>query len=471
MAPGFVFYDLVFLALFTLGVVLFLYKRRKNLQRQGLLYLYRTKLGIKFIEWTSKRFPKTLNFLQYVVITSGYILMIGMIYMLIRFSYFYLTSPFAAQALKVPVIVPLVPYLPEIFNLDFLPPFYFTYWIIIIAIIAIPHEFAHGIFARLYKIKIHSTGFGFLGPFLAAFVEPDEKDMAKRKNFPQLTILASGTFANIIFSIIFGLLFWLFFASAFAPAGVIFNSYATKAVPVAEISAIDGNSVFNLEDLENFINESAKYAKIIVDDEILFVSSPSLLAALENDIDMIPATLDSPAFRAELSGAIKSIDKTEVRSFEELRAILDKHEPGDELVIETIQENKEIREYYVELVEFDGRAFLGIGVIEPQTRGVLGWLYGAIARIKDPFVYYESSIGELGIFIYNLLWWCVLISLSVALVNMLPLGMFDGGRFFYLSVLGLTGSKLTAERAFKISTYLISGLIVVLMIKWVLIFV
>ena len=194
MAPGFVFYDIVFLILSTLGVILFLYKRRNNLQRQGLLYLYRTKVGIKFIEWAASKFRRTLNVMQYVVVVCGYVLMISMIYMLIKFSYFYLTSPIAAEALKVPVIVPLVPYLPEIFNLDFLPPFYFTYWIIIIAIIAIPHEFAHGIFARLHKIKIHSTGFGFLGPFLAAFVEPDDKEMEKKSKFAQLAVLASGTF-------------------------------------------------------------------------------------------------------------------------------------------------------------------------------------------------------------------------------------------------------------------------------------
>src|SRR3989344_4963093 len=203
---SFIAYDLVFLVLFTLAVVIFLYKKRRNLQRQGLLYLYRTRVGIKFIDWTSLKFPRLLKGMQYVVVFFGYVLMIGMVYLLINFSYTYITSPVAAEALKVPVIVPLIPYLPEIFNLDFLPPFYFTYWIVILAIAAIPHEFAHGIFARAHKIKILSTGFGFLGPFLAAFVEPDENTMNKRDKFPQMAILASGTFANIVFTVIFALI-------------------------------------------------------------------------------------------------------------------------------------------------------------------------------------------------------------------------------------------------------------------------
>ena len=162
---SFIAYDLVFLVLFTLAVVIFLYKKRRNLQRQGLLYLYRTRVGIEFIDWTSLKFPRLLKGLQYVVVFFGYILTIGMVYLLINFSYTYITSPVAAEALKVPVIVPLIPYLPEIFNLDFLPPFYFTYWIIIIAIIAIPHEFAHGIFARLTKSRFILRVLDFLGRF------------------------------------------------------------------------------------------------------------------------------------------------------------------------------------------------------------------------------------------------------------------------------------------------------------------
>ena len=374
MAPGFVFYDIVFLILSTLGVILFLYKRRNNLQRQGLLYLYRTKVGIKFIEWAASKFRRTLNVMQYVVVVCGYVLMISMIYMLIKFSYFYLTSPIAAEALKVPVIVPLVPYLPEIFNLDFLPPFYFTYWIIIIAIIAIPHEFAHGIFARLHKIKIHSTGFGFLGPFLAAFVEPDDKEMEKKSKFAQLAVLASGTFANIIFALLLGLLFWLFFAFAFTPAGVIFNSYATKVVQIDQIGYIDDNVVSNIDEMPNLINESTKYTKIRVDGENLFVSSQGLLTALDNDAVRVSAAMDSPAFRAELSGAIKSIDGVEIKSFDDLRTELGKQQPGEEIKIVTIQDKDEIKEYDVELAEFDGEAFLGIGVVNPQTKGVVGFI-------------------------------------------------------------------------------------------------
>ncbi|MEK6844439.1 MAG: site-2 protease family protein [Nanoarchaeota archaeon] len=471
MAIGFIIYDIVFLIVFTLAVVLFLYKKKSNLKREGLLYLYRTKVGIKFIEWTSKTFPRTLYYMQYIVIISGYTLMISMIFLLAKFSYFYITSPVIAKALKVPVIIPLIPYLPEIFKLDFLPPFYFTYWIIIIAIIAIPHEFAHGIFARLNKIKIHSTGFGFLGPFLAAFVEPDEKNMAKAKKFSQLSILGSGTFANILCTIVFGLLFWLFFASVFQPAGVVFNSYAMDFIPLAAITSVNNMTINSLDSVKGYIDEKSKFTEVkLRDDNNYFVSTGGLIGALDNNQASVIAVLDSPAFRAELSGAIKSINGVEIKNLDELRNELDKYNARDKIKIVSILEDKE-KEYNIELGEFNGKSLLGIGFIPPQSNGVMGWLYGLITKIKDPFVYYQSNIGNIGIFIYHLLWWIVLINISVALVNMLPLGIFDGGRFFYLTVLCITGSEKIAKRAFKTSTYLMLALIAALMVKWLFIFV
>ncbi len=470
MAVGFIVYDLVFLFAFTLAVVLFLYVKRKNLQRQGLLYLYRTKVGIKFINWTSKSFPKTLYVLQYVVIFSGYLLMISMIYLLIRFSYFYITSPIAAKVLKVPVIIPLVPYLPEIFNLDFLPPFYFTYWIIIIAIIAIPHEFAHGIFARLSKIKIHSTGFGFLGPFLAAFVEPDEKQMEKKKKFSQLAVLASGTFANVVVTIIASLILLLFFVVAFTPSGIIFNSYADVSIPINSINEIDGKVVKNVDDIKGFIDNEAEFLELKIENMTFFVSPRNLDTILENKLNYVPVYYNSPAFKARLEGAISEIDGEKITSYDKLKSILDKHSPGDNVTITMIEEES-IKDYEVSLGEFNGKAFLGIGVRPFETRGLIGKFYSIISSIKNPYVYYESNIGRFGFFIYHLLLWIVWISISVALVNMLPIGIFDGGRFFYLTVWGLTGSKEIGEQAFKISTWLLLALIAALMVKWLFVFV
>ncbi len=410
---------------------------------------------MKFIDRFTKKYSGILRPLQYLIVGVGYVLMISMIWLLGQFLYYYIKFPIIAERLKVPPLIPLVPYLPELFKIDFLPPFYFTYWIIIIAIVAVVHEFSHGIFARLHNIKVHSTGFGFLGPFLAAFVEPDEKQMAKLKTFPQLSILSAGVFANIIVTIIFGLLFWLFFVSAFTPAGVNFNAYSTSVVNLSDIK--DTNE-FKLVDGINL-------TKIKSNEIVYLTSADNLKLAKERNASLIAVFDDAPAINAGLKGAIIEFDGERITNYEELRNALEDKKPNDKVKLKTIY-NNEVLEYNVELGERNGKAFLGIGVINPETRGIIGTLYSLIGKIKDPVIYYSSKLGDFGWFIYNLLWWLVIINLSVALVNMLPVGIFDGGRFFYLTIFGLTGSKKMSERAFKLSTLIILLVLALLMARW-----
>jgi len=60
-----------------------------------------------------------------------------------------------------------------------------------------------------------------------------------------------------------------------------------------------------------------------------------------------------------------------------------------------------------------------------------------------------------------------LISISVAFVNMLPVGIFDGGRFFYLTILGITKNKKKAEKTFRFVTKFFLFLLLLLMVFWV----
>ena len=63
------------------------------------------------------------------------------------------------------------------------------------------HEFNHGVYARLYKIRIKSSGFALFGPILAAFVEPEDKVLEKRSKLKQLSIYSAGPFANILLAL------------------------------------------------------------------------------------------------------------------------------------------------------------------------------------------------------------------------------------------------------------------------------
>ena len=190
-------------------------------------------------------------------------------------------------------------------------------------------------------------------------------------------------------------------------------------------------------------------------------------------------TLNSDSYdssNAITIGSIVEIDGVSITSLQSLTQEIQKHSPGETVEIklatpENVRDfNPEIKSYEITFAERDGQAYLGVGIAPPQLRGFMGAFYSSIASIKDPFIYYKSTIGDFGWFIYNLLWWMTLILISVALFNMLPVGIFDGGRFFMLTVWHLTGSKKVAERAYKWVTWLFLVLIIALVLKWVAIF-
>jgi len=469
---SFLIYDLIFLGAFLIFVSIFLYTRKHNLKKEGLLFLYKTTWGIKLINYLGTKHKKTLRVLSYISVFTGYLLMAGGLYLIYTVMKIYIFSPEIVRAIKIPPVIPLVPYLPQVFKLEFLPPFYFTYWIIILAIVAITHEMAHGIFAAYEKVKVKKTGFGFfpwfLPIFLAAFVELDEKRMAKKEKFPQLTILSAGTFANIITAILFLLVLFGFFSLAFSASGVVFDSYATTAISVSGISMINGISLNN-----------APYEKIIElskedgFNEVTFMSKTYLvtrdvLESQKENEGSIFVFNDAPAIRANLSSIITGINGVKVDSVDKLVEEISKYSPGEKI---NITEKTEERFSEKELVLEEnpnrpGVAWLGIGFFSRDRGGFFGKLVGGIASFKNPNVYYEPKIDGISIFIYNLLWWIVIISISVAFINMLPVGIFDGGRFFYLTVLAATKSEKIAKRAFAFSTYLFLFLLLLLMIFW-----
>jgi len=463
-------YDLTFLVIFAIFVSVFLYTRRENLKREGLLFLYRAGWGIKLINKVGKKYQKTLNVLSYISIATGYILMISMFYFLGRIIYLYAAFPAIVREIKIPPITPLVPYLPQVFQLDFLPPFYFTYWIIIIAIIAISHEFAHGIFAAYDKIKIKSTGFGFfpffLPIFLAAFVELDEKRMAKKKIKSQLAILSAGTFANVLTSILFFGVLIAFFSLLFSPAGIIFDTYPYSSIEISGITMINGISLVSpsYENTLSLMNETG-FNKIKAGNDYLITKQNFQEQAGEK----IRVYYDAPAINAGLGRVITSINGKKITEVDSVEEELSEFSPGDKITLMSI--NNEGVDYSQEIIlgkhPLDkNKAWLGIGFSQQKPEGAFGKIYSFLSSFKKTNVYYQPKFDGMSIFIYNLLWWLVLIGITVALLNMLPVGIFDGGRFFYLTILLLTKSKEKAKKFFSFSTYFILFLFFMLMIFW-----
>jgi membrane-associated protease RseP (regulator of RpoE activity) len=457
--------DLSLLVIFLLFVGIFLYKNRKKLQKDGWLFLYRTKWGLRLIKNTGKKYKKTIKFLSYISISLGYILMAGIIWMFARIVYVYVSQPQIVQAIKVPPIAPLIPYLPQIFKLDFLPNFYFIYWIVILAVIAITHEFFHGIFASANDIKTKKTGFGFFPfffpIFMAAFVELDEKVMQKKSIFAQKSVLSAGTFANILTAILGVFLLWGIVAVGYTPSGVVFDDYAYANVNTSHVNYVNGIQLENpsYEEISPLINESG------LNDIRVGEHRFTKIRGISKDESILQLYYNASALNQKVYGPIIKINNEKIKNLNEFSKELKKYQTGDKINLTTFV-NEKTKNYEITLNENpqSGEPWIGIVFYEQQS-GFIAKIASVTTTFKEPHVYYHPKTLTYE-FIYNLLWWLILISFSVALINMLPMGIFDGGRFFYLTVLKITKSEKKAEKAFKYITWFFLFFVILIMVYW-----
>lgn len=182
--------DLILAVLFYLLLLTFYYFNKEKFEVKGkIFFICRTQLGIKLMDKIAKKFKVILNPLSYISTIVGFLGMGFILYILIKGTFALLFIPDAQPA--------LAPVLPGV-KIEGFPTLGFWHWIISIFVVAVIHEFSHGVFARLFNLKVKSSGFLFFGPILGAFVEPDEKKLGKIEKRKQLAILSAGAFSNIL---------------------------------------------------------------------------------------------------------------------------------------------------------------------------------------------------------------------------------------------------------------------------------
>jgi len=263
--------------IFVIALSIFVYLKRKNLDTKQIvpyfLYfsMYKTKLGLKLMDSTAKRHRKLVLYIGYFGIFIGFVGMIFITYSLISNLYVLFTKPEAAPG--VGIVLPI-----KAKGVFFVP---FFYWIIAIFVIAVVHEFSHGLIARAHNMKVKSSGFAFLGLIIpiipAAFVEPDEKALRKRPHKEQLSVFAAGPLANIVFAFLFLLVAYFVFApmanAIIEPNGVKIADYVkaeqkfpaeTAGIKIGEIiKEIDNRPTPYLDNLSAIL-KSKKPGDIIL---------------------------------------------------------------------------------------------------------------------------------------------------------------------------------------------------------------
>jgi membrane-associated protease RseP (regulator of RpoE activity) len=111
---------------------------------------------------------------------------------------------YIAGYVPIPGIAPLIPGV-QIEGSPISIPIHALFGLIVLIVV---HELAHGIVARIEKIKVKSMGLLTAGIFpIGAFTEPDENQLKETRPAKRLRVFAVGSMANFITGIVFLILF------------------------------------------------------------------------------------------------------------------------------------------------------------------------------------------------------------------------------------------------------------------------
>ncbi len=260
--------------------------------------------------------------------------------------------------------------------------------ILALAVILVVHEAAHGILARVANVKLRSAGIALIGVLPAgAFIDPDEKALAKKEDIAQHRVLVAGSTANIVACIVFF---------------VLLGSFVFVSAP-GRVSGIRIEQSATLENGSVVLNERPVPAGTVIT-QINGEGIESYLARLANSTN---------------SGNSSA-------------------KPNETIVLTSI----EGREY---ALKANGNGSIASQVV-PYTiilksgDALLVKTAGKDAEmvIEESRYLYARDFGWLG-FIYNVLGLAFCLNFLVGAVNLLPLPVFDGHRIISL---GLKNEKL-----------------------------
>ncbi|MBS3169334.1 site-2 protease family protein [Candidatus Woesearchaeota archaeon] len=245
-----------YILLFYLVIIVLLYIKRKQIDVQGkIIFLYRMKWGLKWMDKVSAKYREWIILFGYIGVGAGFVGLAVISYVLVKNLIDLITNPTAQSGVS--LVLPGI----NVPGLGVLP---FWYWLIAIFIIALVHEFAHGVVARAHRIEVKNTGIVLFGPIIGAFVEPNEKKMAKDKDIVQYSILAAGAFTNVILAVLAVLLLTFAFAPAqqamVQPTGFTFDAYVNENFPFAQAGIAPGTVITGINgiatlDFQQFSDE------------------------------------------------------------------------------------------------------------------------------------------------------------------------------------------------------------------------
>lgn len=309
------------------------------------------------------------------------------------------------------VISPVIPGVAIPGSQLFIP---FWYGIIALFIVVVIHEFSHGLLARTHKIKVKSTGVGMLTILPLAFVEPDEKELAKANFKAQNSMFAAGPFSNILT----GLLFVLIVTFLLTP-------WTFSMVKPIE----NGVKIYSVEE-----------------GTPAYESGVGVEGALKVPLDVLhklPISLKESSLQGTANEGvfINSFNGVLITNVSDFFLEYDKIEIG----VPVILANDE-KSYEIIPMNHTGNPYLGVNIVSMQIKE------------ETSMINLKSSLVVLELFI-----WLFTLSFGLGLANLLPIGITDGGRMIQSSLMRKFEKK-KAMAIFARITFLFLTMIIILLI-------
>ncbi len=349
-------------------------------------------------------------------------------------------------------------------------------FIIILFVLVMVHEFGHFYSAKKFGIRVDEFGFGFppklfgkkygeteytlnalpFGGFVKIFGEnPDDENtkgpdaarsFVNKPKWQQAIVLVAGIFANFVLA-------WILFSFGFMfglPTSVSSNTdYEVKDINLVVVSVNH--------------NSPAEKAGLKTGDKIVFIKSGELSTTF-----ISPETVKSFVAGSGKDG----VQMTYVRGAEskDITVIPEKSDVDSKPVIGIAMDQIGI----VKLPFF--KAFKeGMVFTWSVTKGTVSGLYGLIAdgfKGKGSFEGVAGPVGLVGIvgdaskfgFAY-LMSFTALISINLAVINIIPFPALDGGRLFFLLIEKIKGSRMNPNIA-NMANIAGFGILILLML-WV----
>ncbi len=327
-------------------------------------------------------------------------------------------------------------------------------FLVVLLILVLVHEFGHFIVAKKSGIQVDEFGIGFppklfgikigeteytlnllpIGGFVRIFGEnPDEesmksdRSMVNKSKLVQSAVLVAGVAFNVLFA-------WIVFFAVFM---------------IGMPTAVTPDTVDKVSDVKLMItgviaNSPAEAAEIKVGDSI---SSLSYLREVVNE----PTGESAPNF-------IKSHDGQEINInfIRDGEVMITNITPQDGIIGVQLREVGTVQYGFFESIYKS--ALFTVKMLGVITVGLVTFLFNAITLQAD----FSQIAGPVGIVslvgdasslgIIALLSFMAIISLNLAVINMLPFPALDGGRLLFVAIEALKGSPIKPSIANGLNT-------------------